>query len=59
MSKLTLRHLKNDMCRWPIGDPGNRDFHFCGQRSRPARPYCEYHADIATNRAPAKKTGPR
>jgi GcrA cell cycle regulator len=31
-------------CLWPIGDPGDADFHFCGAEPVPGKPYCEEHA---------------
>lgn len=31
-------------CRWPIGDPREVDFHFCGKESVPGVVYCEFHA---------------
>ncbi len=31
-------------CRWPIGDPQQSDFHFCGKNKVPGLPYCEFHA---------------
>ena len=31
-------------CRWPIGDPQETDFHFCGKRKVNGLPYCEHHA---------------
>ena len=31
-------------CRWPIGDPQETDFHFCGKRKVNGLPYCEAHA---------------
>jgi GcrA cell cycle regulator len=31
-------------CLWPIGDPGDRDFHFCGAQAVPGKPYCAEHA---------------
>lgn len=34
-------------CRWPIGNPTDRDFHFCGKKRKPGRPYCEHHEAIA------------
>ena len=34
-------------CKWPIGDPGDADFHFCGSPSVAARPYCPEHCAIA------------
>ena len=43
--KLTLVALKERMCKWPIGHPGEPDFHFCGSDARPNSPYCpEHHA---------------
>jgi GcrA cell cycle regulator len=37
--------LRND-CRWPIGDPLHRDFHFCGKQKLPGFPYCKFHARL-------------
>lgn len=34
-------------CKWPIGDPGDSDFHFCGSPSVASRPYCPDHCAIA------------
>lgn len=31
-------------CLWPIGDPGDSDFHFCGEEPVPGKPYCAEHA---------------
>ncbi len=31
-------------CRWPIGDPQEADFHFCGRQKVMGLPYCETHA---------------
>ena len=39
--------LTERMCRWPIGHPGDADFHFCGGARAPGRPYCEAHCDLA------------
>ncbi len=30
-------------CLWPIGDPGDEDFHFCGGTTVPGKPYCDEH----------------
>ncbi|MDG6095623.1 GcrA family cell cycle regulator [Acetobacter sp. AN02] len=38
---------RNTGCCWPIGDPGNPDFHFCGATPIPGKPYCVEHAQIA------------
>jgi GcrA cell cycle regulator len=45
--RVTILHLSDKTCKWPIGDPGNEDFCFCGHGPRDGSPYCEYHARIA------------
>lgn len=42
-SRVTILHLSDKTCRWPIGDPGHKDFCFCGHGPKPSSPYCEYH----------------
>ncbi len=34
-------------CLWPIGDPGDAGFGFCGQDTAPGRPYCFDHCAVA------------
>ncbi len=34
-------------CVWPHGDPGDADFHYCGAKAEPSRPYCAVHCAIA------------
>jgi GcrA cell cycle regulator len=34
-------------CSWPIGHPGDKDFHFCGAKAVVGRPYCDEHLGIA------------
>ena len=36
--------ISDRMCRWPIGDPGAEEFHFCGRNPKQGSPYCEAHA---------------
>jgi GcrA cell cycle regulator len=43
----TLLELNEQTCRWPVGDPGNGDFFFCGGNSVTGLPYCAYHSRIA------------
>lgn len=31
------------MCRWPFGEPGSPEFHFCGRGVLRASPYCDHH----------------
>jgi GcrA cell cycle regulator len=45
--KLSIFQLNEHTCKWPIGDPGQEDFHFCGNDSLESLPYCEYHAGVA------------
>ena len=34
-------------CQWPIGHPGERDFHFCGAAAADSKPYCNEHCAMA------------
>lgn len=34
-------------CSWPIGHPGEKNFHFCGDRPIAGKPYCAEHAALA------------
>jgi GcrA cell cycle regulator len=43
----TVDTLERNDCRWPIGDPREADFHFCGELKLAGRPYCERHWNIA------------
>jgi GcrA cell cycle regulator len=43
----TILNLTERMCKWPIGDPRDKDFHFCGKASHGNLPYCAEHAQIA------------
>ena len=40
----TIQTLLENHCRWPIGDPQEADFHFCGKNKVTGLPYCEFHA---------------
>ena len=52
--KILIRHgdgklhanenLTASCCRWPVNDPLDPDFHFCGDDKIPGLPYCETHA---------------
>lgn len=37
------RSGKGPSCLWPIGDPGDSDFHFCGDTAVAGKPYCSAH----------------
>ena len=43
----TLLELTEDTCHWPVGDPGNPEFFFCGGKSISGLPYCAHHSRIA------------
>ena len=45
--KTMLTDLDNHTCRWPIGDPKDENFHFCGRKVKIGQTYCEEHANIA------------
>ena len=45
--KITVTDLDNHTCRWPIGDPKDENFHFCGAPVKIGQTYCEEHAAIA------------
>ena len=34
-------------CQWPIGDPQEKDFHFCEADTVAGKPYCQNHCDVA------------
>ena len=55
--KLTIEKLTEHTCKWPIGDPGHQEFHFCGHDSLDAMPYCRYHARIAYRGHGSRSTG--
>lgn len=42
-----LIDIKGHMCRWPVGDPQEEKFGFCGDRSLEGLPYCAEHAQVA------------
>lgn len=45
--KTTLLDLSEKVCRWPMGHPGEPDFHFCGVAVNPGFPYCVEHCGRA------------
>jgi GcrA cell cycle regulator len=45
--KTSLLDLNDRICKWPIGHPGEPDFHFCGQAANPGFPYCVQHCGVA------------
>ena len=45
--KTSLLELNDRICRWPMGHPGEADFHFCGEKVNPGFPYCVEHCGRA------------
>jgi GcrA cell cycle regulator len=50
---VTVLTVKDTMCKWPIGDPADTSFGFCGRASHDGSPYCTEHGRVAFQ--PAKK----
>jgi GcrA cell cycle regulator len=45
--KTSLLDLNDRICKWPLGHPGEPDFHFCGTKVNPGFPYCVEHCGLA------------
>jgi GcrA cell cycle regulator len=45
--KTSLLDLTEKICKWPLGHPGEPDFHFCGEKVNPGFPYCVEHCGRA------------
>jgi GcrA cell cycle regulator len=45
--KTSLLDLNEKICKWPVGHPGEPDFHFCGNPANPGFPYCVQHCGVA------------
>lgn len=46
-ARKALLALNTHDCRWPMGDPQEPGFGFCGARQEPGLPYCPHHAQVA------------
>ncbi len=47
LTRKTMADLQAKDCRWPLGDPREQGFHFCGAPQLAGRPYCELHWRMA------------
>ena len=56
--KVTLMELRENHCRWPIGEPGHESFRFCGAPKSTAS-YCSCHAQIAYQPTEQRRRYPR
>ncbi|MEM7694924.1 MAG: GcrA family cell cycle regulator [Pseudomonadota bacterium] len=56
---VSLLDLGRETCRWPVGDPSDENFGFCGAACAPGETYCKAHAALAfpTRARRAKKAG--
>lgn len=39
--------VSNNICKWPIGHPGDADFTFCSDKALVGKPYCAEHCAVA------------
>lgn len=46
IASVTLHELTENICHWPVGNPGEPDFHFCGEPSILGKSYCLKHYNI-------------
>ena len=54
----TVLTLREGMCKWPIGDPADTEFRFCGRHSGAGSAYCEAHAQLAYQPQSKRKRKP-
>lgn len=45
--RISIMELREGVCRWPMGDPLQPDFAYCGGDCQVGKTYCEAHARIA------------
>jgi GcrA cell cycle regulator len=45
--RVQIMELREAMCKWPIGDPTQSDFVYCGADCNFGTPYCTHHSAIA------------
>ncbi|MGO9475841.1 MAG: GcrA family cell cycle regulator [Rhodomicrobium sp.] len=48
--RLGIGELTPAACCWPIGDPRQPDFEFCGRNRAERKPYCPHHQALAISR---------
>jgi len=46
----TILTLASEDCRWPIGDPKDAAFGYCGRRRGQHDSYCDHHAGLAMHK---------
>lgn len=45
--RISIMELREDTCRWPLGDPMQPEFVFCGGDCDVGKPYCTAHSAVA------------
>lgn len=45
--RISIMDLREGVCRWPLGDPMQADFVYCGADCLVGKTYCDAHARIA------------
>jgi GcrA cell cycle regulator len=45
--RVSIVELRENMCKWPLGDPSSSEFRYCGSPAHGATPYCTHHGKIA------------
>ncbi|MBV44273.1 MAG: GcrA cell cycle regulator [Rhodobiaceae bacterium] len=44
---INILTLNEKVCKWPIGEPGDKDFRFCGRKKSGGSSYCAEHTQLA------------
>ena len=47
MNPVSFANIKDGLCRWPIGEPEDIDFKFCGRKCDEGMTYCTEHHTLA------------
>ncbi len=47
MLKVGLEEIREDFCRWPLGDPTSEESVYCGVQTAKGRSYCAGHCRMA------------
>jgi len=55
----TIMTIRDHMCKWPIGDPMEDDFRFCGRKNKQGEPYCDAHCNVAYQPSRRRGSGPK
>lgn len=45
--RVSIMELREGVCRWPLGDPLQADFVYCGADCSLGTPYCSFHSRVA------------